>query len=249
MSQPEDDRFDSWKEIAAHLKRDLRTVRRWEPERGLPVHRVPGGGRRAVFAYRSEIDDWLRDKERSLSGEPEPQTRNARPKPRPWVLASLVAGAGLLVTASLVVVVLRAHRFSEGRPVARVDERLPTPLTEPHIASVTNILPRPEQTIVIRGRGFGWYAPFKGLDTPFFAIRDLTGHWAAGRIIDRNPDDVTLSVASWTDAEIVVTGFFGAYGQNGWKLNPGDEIDVAVWNPQTGAGPAIYTLVCGRAQE
>ena len=32
------DRLDSWKEIAAYLKRDERTVRRWEAE-GLPVRR------------------------------------------------------------------------------------------------------------------------------------------------------------------------------------------------------------------
>lgn len=54
------DRLDSWKEIGSHLKRDVRTVRRWERQRALPVHRLPGAGRRAVFAYRAEIDDWLR---------------------------------------------------------------------------------------------------------------------------------------------------------------------------------------------
>jgi len=59
MSQPEGERLDSWKEIATYLGRDLRTVRRWEEEKGLPVHRVPGGERRAVFAYRAEIDSWL----------------------------------------------------------------------------------------------------------------------------------------------------------------------------------------------
>jgi len=61
-SQPVSERFDSWKEIARYLGRDLRTVRRWEQDKGLPVHRVPGGERRAVFAYRAEIDAWLSDK-------------------------------------------------------------------------------------------------------------------------------------------------------------------------------------------
>jgi excisionase family DNA binding protein len=59
MSPTNSQRLDSWKEIAAYLGRDLRTVRRWEKEKGLPVHRVPGGDRRAVFAYRAEIDGWL----------------------------------------------------------------------------------------------------------------------------------------------------------------------------------------------
>lgn len=51
-------RLDSWKEIAAYLNRDIRTVIRWE-HKGLPVHRVPGGKRHAIFAYRHEIDAWL----------------------------------------------------------------------------------------------------------------------------------------------------------------------------------------------
>lgn len=52
-------RLDSWKEIAAYLHREVRTVARWEKGKGLPVHRVPGGDRRAVFAYIEEIDAWL----------------------------------------------------------------------------------------------------------------------------------------------------------------------------------------------
>jgi Tol biopolymer transport system component len=52
-------RLDSWKEIADYLKRDTRTAIRWEKDRGLPVHRVPGGKRQAVFAYPHEIDAWL----------------------------------------------------------------------------------------------------------------------------------------------------------------------------------------------
>lgn len=51
-------RLDSWKEIAAHLGRNERTAIRWE-KKGLPVHRVPGGQRQAVFAYTAEIDAWL----------------------------------------------------------------------------------------------------------------------------------------------------------------------------------------------
>jgi Tol biopolymer transport system component len=52
-------RLDSWKEIAAYLNRDVRTVIRWEQEKALPVHRVPGGKRQAVFAYKDEIEAWL----------------------------------------------------------------------------------------------------------------------------------------------------------------------------------------------
>lgn len=51
----------SWKEIASFLDRAERTVKRWERERGLPVHRVPGGERGGVFAYPEELRAWLLD--------------------------------------------------------------------------------------------------------------------------------------------------------------------------------------------
>lgn len=59
QNQSADGRLDSWKEIAEYLKRDVRTAIRWGKARGLPVHRVPGGKRQAVFAYREDIDAWL----------------------------------------------------------------------------------------------------------------------------------------------------------------------------------------------
>ena len=80
-------RLDSWKEIAAFFARAERTVKRWETERGLPVHRVPGGGRGAVFAYSDELAAWLKgpgreaDPNRSSSDpghEDETETVSAR---------------------------------------------------------------------------------------------------------------------------------------------------------------------------
>jgi hypothetical protein len=59
MSERPNTRLSSWKEIAEYLERDVRTVARWEKSFGLPVHRVGGGKGRSVFAYTSEIDEWL----------------------------------------------------------------------------------------------------------------------------------------------------------------------------------------------
>ena len=53
-----DDRLDSWKEIAAYLKRDIRTVQRWEKLEGLPVRRHQHQKRGSAFAYREELDAW-----------------------------------------------------------------------------------------------------------------------------------------------------------------------------------------------
>ncbi|MFQ5668024.1 MAG: tetratricopeptide repeat protein [Candidatus Binatia bacterium] len=52
------ERLDSWKEIAAYLKRDIRTLHRWEVEEGIPVHRHLHKKRGTVYAYKSELDAW-----------------------------------------------------------------------------------------------------------------------------------------------------------------------------------------------
>lgn len=51
----------SWKEIAAHLGKGVRTVQRWEHEFGLPVRRPsPNGG--VVVAIPNELNEWLRSR-------------------------------------------------------------------------------------------------------------------------------------------------------------------------------------------
>ena len=52
------EQLDSWKEIAAYLQRDVRTVQRWERLEALPVHRHFHDRRGSVYAYRAELDRW-----------------------------------------------------------------------------------------------------------------------------------------------------------------------------------------------
>ena len=52
-------RLDSWKEIATHLNHSSRTVRRWEREEGLPVHRHLHRKGGTVYAFSVEVDAWL----------------------------------------------------------------------------------------------------------------------------------------------------------------------------------------------
>jgi len=54
----QDDRLESWKEIAAYLRREVRTVQRWEKREGLPVHRHVHDKLGSVYAFRSELDAW-----------------------------------------------------------------------------------------------------------------------------------------------------------------------------------------------
>jgi Flp pilus assembly protein TadD len=65
------ERIDSWKEIAAFFERDERTVKRWEKERALPIHRIPGE-RGGVFAYTGELTDWLNSTRPDKRSEDEP---------------------------------------------------------------------------------------------------------------------------------------------------------------------------------
>ncbi len=54
----QDDRLESWKEIAAYLRREVRTVQRWEKREGLPVHRHVHDKLGSVYAFKSELDAW-----------------------------------------------------------------------------------------------------------------------------------------------------------------------------------------------
>jgi hypothetical protein len=63
-SQQQSNALQSWKEIAAYLKRGVRTAQRWERCAGLPVRRPRPGDRSPVFAFPEEIDSWLHSRPR-----------------------------------------------------------------------------------------------------------------------------------------------------------------------------------------
>ena len=52
-------RLIGWKAIGLFLSCTERTARRWEADRGMPVHRIPGGGRSSVWASVDELRQWL----------------------------------------------------------------------------------------------------------------------------------------------------------------------------------------------
>src|SRR3954469_11100763 len=54
----ENRRLDSWKEIAAYLKKDVSTVQRWERKEGLPIRRHLHEKQGTVYAFQAEIDAW-----------------------------------------------------------------------------------------------------------------------------------------------------------------------------------------------
>jgi Tol biopolymer transport system component len=91
------DLLETWKEIAAYLNRDLRTVKRWERSRGLPVHRLPGGPKAAVYALKSEVESWRQGAGRKA------ETAGPSGKTRRWSSLLWAGAAGVfLVAAGLV---------------------------------------------------------------------------------------------------------------------------------------------------
>jgi TolB-like protein len=61
------DRLDSWKEIASYLRRDVRTVQRWEKKEGLPVYRHLHDKLGSIYAYRNELTEWFNTRQQSGS--------------------------------------------------------------------------------------------------------------------------------------------------------------------------------------
>lgn len=98
-----DDLLNSWKEIAAFLDCDERTCYRWEKSLSLPVHRLDKERKSRVFAYRSELEAWLRDRSSGPAAAP------AR-RPRLWII---VAAAAVMISLALLLMVF-LPRFAPG---------------------------------------------------------------------------------------------------------------------------------------
>lgn len=103
---PDSDRLDSWKEIAAYLRRDVRTVRRWEQKERLPVHRHQHHQRGSVYAYRSELDAWWQN------GRPRLELAE-KLRPAVWRLGWwLIPGTMVLVLALAAYITLRPSKMA-----------------------------------------------------------------------------------------------------------------------------------------
>ncbi len=130
------------------------------------------------------------------------------------------------------------------------------------ITSVSDISTQQDQTIALAGSGFGTLGPYIGNsgDIAFFDLdHNAPDGWSAGfaglfpgGLLPGVPspvfvnDAVTLVVTSWTDSRIVLGGFSGAWGANGWLLNNADDIEIFVWNAQSGNGPAYIKTQVGQ---
>jgi TolB-like protein/Flp pilus assembly protein TadD len=93
-----DERLDSWKEIAAYLKREVRTLHRWEAQEGLPIRRHLHMERGSVYAYKSELDSWLNHRRTML--EPPTPTAETRGRPDRLRVASVIVCLVFVIAVS-----------------------------------------------------------------------------------------------------------------------------------------------------
>jgi hypothetical protein len=116
----------------------------------------------------------------------------------------------------------------------------------PKINAVGPVSSENYTSIEIVGSCFGTGNTSSRADTAYFRITDITArNWNACSTRDPGTDSVTCNLPSWTNTGIIVDGFTGAYGQNGWVFSNGDHIEIQVWNPQSGKGPATCEVVVG----
>jgi len=116
--------LDSWKEIAAHVKRDVSTVQRWERREGMPVHRHVHDKRGSVYAFSSELDAWLQSRKLRLEEEEEGDKAETAvdaesgdgPKGIPRVgLRLVLAGMAVLALLSVTYVLIRSRTVNSRR--------------------------------------------------------------------------------------------------------------------------------------
>jgi Tol biopolymer transport system component len=105
LRPPGSDRLESWKEIAAYLGREVRTVQGWEKNEGLPIHRHQHAKQGSVYAFKSELDAW-RQARQNVAELPGPEVETASPPRRTfWIALGVVlviAIAGAIVAVLLV---------------------------------------------------------------------------------------------------------------------------------------------------
>src|SRR5947209_19824211 len=103
-------RLESWGEIANYLRRDVRTVQRWERTLGLPVRRLRVGKLSSVYAYRTELDKWYLERQPTDLPEPdkiepvmtpgvESDAAEQQPHKFPLIRLSLVTAAALAIAS------------------------------------------------------------------------------------------------------------------------------------------------------
>jgi len=112
----DEDRLESWKEIAAYLGREVRTVQGWEKNEGLPVHRHQHARQGSIYAFRSELDLWRQQRR----GAPDPPRAEDAAQRRPSLRLTIAIASTVLVLSAVAVWLVLARRASPPAPPSLV---------------------------------------------------------------------------------------------------------------------------------
>ena len=93
------DRLESWKDIAAYLKRDVSTVQRWEKREGMPVHRHLHDKIGSVYAFPAELDAWWQSRHGAQTRPAPPEPSRSRVRALWWGTAAIAVIAAALIWA------------------------------------------------------------------------------------------------------------------------------------------------------
>jgi Tol biopolymer transport system component len=118
--RPLEDRLDSWKEIAAYLKRDVTTVQRWEKREGMPIHRHLHDRMGSVYASRADLDAWMRTRnlqtaQQNGDGNLAPPSSQLQPpnpiSPKRWPLILTLSVIAAAIAAGIFLWLQRTDHF------------------------------------------------------------------------------------------------------------------------------------------
>src|SRR4051794_1692944 len=118
---PDPDILMGWKAIASFLSKSVRSAQRWEQDHGLPTHRIVTDEGQIAYARRSEIEVWMRSKDRPSAVAPDasqapPSPSYSQSRRRIWL-----SGSGLALMIVLIFVWKIARPFTSAKgPLAGV---------------------------------------------------------------------------------------------------------------------------------
>ncbi len=236
-NHPQEQPLESWKEIAAYLKRDARTVIRWEKSEGLPVHRQMHQARSSVYAYPSELDSWKIEREPRL---------NAPILVTPWRRATAAVGFALAVLLAL-------------GTVASGPILTPTRAAAQQFAGMVNrqVWAGPEVDILGSVSSDGRYLSYTDWETGDLALRDLEtgknrrltnkGSWddssEYAEFSAVSPDGKQVAYAWWGKDDLYSLRVIGLDGAKPTTLYVNADVEwiqPATWSPD---GTQILTIL------
>ena len=232
---PPEDRLDSWKEIAAYLKRDVTTVQRWEKREGMPVRRHVHDKLGSVYALRSELDAWTRSRNLPVSGEgraSEPQPIAVSPVAtaiRPAVQKGRPVAVWLSIAAMVILAAFATARLT------RTDYFWLSPLDGAHFSKLTDLGGTEQAAAISRDGRFVAFESDRDGPIDVWVTQIGTGEFhnlTRGRFGDLLNQSVRT--LGFSPDGIFVT--FWARGGPGYKTR-----DISVWSvPILGGEPRPY---------